>query len=120
MSNTNTGKYNLVIADIVIALVDTFAIRSGPERFCDVLDVGDTIYDGLNRPILVSTSDLVKIDFTLVRSDDSGIADCTYFSLRYTGIHELSDIRDTWSHHLRQSVSRTYGSAVMIRRTRRV
>lgn len=46
--------HDLVVADVVIALVDALAVRAGLEGVGDVLDVWEPVDDGLGRPALVS------------------------------------------------------------------
>src|SRR5882762_2240414 len=52
----------LLVADIILALVDTFTIRSISQGVHNIFDIGYTIGDRACRPSCVTMYDRIKID----------------------------------------------------------
>src|SRR5882762_7325342 len=57
-----TKFIDLLVADIILALVDTFTIRSISQGVHNIFDIGYTIGDRACRPSCVTMYDRIKID----------------------------------------------------------
>ena len=55
-------RTHLIVAYIVIALVNALAIRPTRERFCDVLDIWDSVYKGSDWPTDMTHGNTVQIN----------------------------------------------------------
>ena len=51
----------LVITDVVVAFVDTFAVRAVAQCLCYVLDVGRAVYEGAYRPTGISLGHAIQV-----------------------------------------------------------
>ena len=66
MESENVSKEpencHLVIADIIIAFIDTFTIFSVSQYLSDVFDVWNAVYDGIQWPANASMRNRLKVD----------------------------------------------------------
>lgn len=63
---TTVGKFqinDLIVTNIVIALVNTFAVRPIFKGFRDVFDVRKTINNSFNRPFGVTMRNFIEINY---------------------------------------------------------
>lgn len=61
-SLSETRRTHLVVADVVVALIHAFPVRSMDERFRDVLDIRDSVDEGTNRPANSTHGNPVQIN----------------------------------------------------------
>ncbi len=57
----------LIVANVVVAFVDTTAIRSGVQSGGDILDIGHTINDRADGPVGFTVGDSIIINWGTVR-----------------------------------------------------
>src|SRR6266566_8243557 len=61
VGESRIGPY-LVVTDIIIAFIHTFPVRPMRERFCNILDIWDSIHEGCYRPASVTRGNSVQIN----------------------------------------------------------
>jgi len=62
-NRVSENRSYLVVADVIVALIHAFPIRPMRERFCDVLDIWDSIHEGAHRPASVTRGNSVQINW---------------------------------------------------------